>query len=275
MKCNASIVLYNTPLGLVNEAVHNLRACPEICEIYLIDNSPRGEIETMEGVKYIHNRRNLGYGRAHNIAIKHTLSSDVPLHLVLNADVHFTPQAITQCIKAMEDNPDYGQLMPKIYYPNGEVQHLCKLLPSPLDLFGRRFLSRKLIAKRLDRFEMRPTGYNKPMDVPYLSGCFMLLRCSALRKVGLFDEHYFLYPEDIDLTRRIHRYYRTMFFPDVEVIHDHRQESYHSWKMAWIHFVNMACYFNKWGWNMLTDKERKAFNKRAIEENFPADYQYK
>ncbi len=272
MTANASIVLYNTPQQLVSEAVDNLRQCPDIKEIYLIDNSPRGEAYMLNNVHYIHNRRNLGYGRAHNIAIKQTLASDIPLHLVLNADVHFTAETISRCINAMEQNPDYGQLMPKVFYPDGTVQYLCKLLPSPLDLFGRRFLPHKLITKRLEKFEMRPTGYDKIMDVPYLSGCFMMLRCDALRKVGLFDEHYFLYPEDVDLTRRIHRYYKTVFYPDISVVHDHRQESYHSWRMAWIHFVNMACYFNKWGWNTLTDRERKAFNRRAIEENFPPEW---
>ena len=50
------------------------------------------------------------------------------------------------------------------------------------------------------------------MDVPYLSGCFMLFRVAALRRVGLFDERFFMYPEDIDLTRRIHAEFRTVFF---------------------------------------------------------------
>lgn len=95
-------------------------------------------------------------------------------------------------------------------------------------------------------------------DIPYHQGSFMFLRKDALKAAGLFDERFFMYPEDIDLTRRIHRHYRTLYWPGVTITHSHRAASYHSPRMLWIHVTNMIRYFNKWGW--LRDEERRRMN---------------
>ena len=88
----------------------------------------------------------------------------------------------------------------------------------------------------------------------------MLTRVRALNDVGLFDERFFMYPEDIDLTRRINRHYTTMYVPSVNVVHDHRAASYKNHRMMWIHSANMIRYFNKWGW--IWDSERREINKK-------------
>ena len=93
---------------------------------------------------------------------------------------------------------------------------------------------------------------------------FVNFRTSCFKKVGLFDERFFMYPEDIDITRRMHKYYRTMFWPDVTVVHAHRAASYKSKKMLKIHMWNMIKYFTKWGW--IFDKERRDWNKQLLEE---------
>lgn len=136
-----------------------------------------------------------------------------------------------------------------------------------MDVFGRRFLPSWLNRKRNERFELRATGYNREMNVPYLSGCFMLLRTEALRQVGLFDERFFMYPEDIDLTRRIHRHFQTLFYPQCTIIHDHAQGSYKSKRLLWIHVSNLCRYFSKWGW--LFDAERRKFNRETIRQYMP------
>jgi GT2 family glycosyltransferase len=154
--------------------------------------------------------------------------------------------------------------MPKVLYPDGKIQYLCKLLPTPFDLIFRRFLPAKWTESRMEKFEMRKTGYNKLMQVPYLSGCFMFLRTEALKEIGLFDERFFMYPEDIDLTRRIHRKYQTVFYPDVSIVHHHAQSSYLNLKMLRIHITNMILYFNKWGW--VFDKERRKINNEILKQ---------
>ena len=242
-----------------------LRKWKEVSRIFVIDNSP---IETPEfnklPVEYIFSDKNLGYGSAHNIAIRQTIEQGIPYHLMINPDISFDPSILSKIEDFMNNNPEIGLLMPKILYPNGEIQYLCKLIPTPFDLIVRRFLPKSWTKKNTEKFELRESGYNKVMDVPYLSGCFMFLRTEALKQVGLFDERFFMYPEDIDLTRRIHRQFRTVFYPDVSVIHHHAQSSYINKTMLIIHMFNMIKYFNKWGW--IFDKERRKVNRETLRQ---------
>ena len=92
----------------------------------------------------------------------------------------------------------------------------------------------------------------------------MFLRLKSLKDVGLFDERYFMYPEDLDLTRRINENYKTMFYPKAKVVHNHAKESYKSFKMLKIHTINMIKYFNKWGW--FYDNKRTKTNKRILKQ---------
>lgn len=235
--------------------------------VYWIDNSPTATAEPpccSNKITYQHNPTNIGYGSAHNIAIRESIYDNIPYHLVINPDIILTRESLETMLQFMAQHPEIGQLMPKVIYPNGELQHLCKLLPTPMDVFGRRFLPSKWMRRRNQRYEMRASGYDRLMNVPYLSGCFMLLRTQAVQKARLFDERFFMYPEDMDLTRRIHRDYLTVFFPYASIIHNHEKASYKSLKMLWIHIANMCRYFNKWGW--LRDPERDLFNQTAIRE---------
>ena len=262
---NVSIVLYQTDYSEVKQIVDTLRRSEVVSSIFLVDNSPveNGDFKNLDAI-YIFNNANLGYGKAHNIALRKTIFANVEYHLVLNADLIFDSEILAEMLQYMSDNPDVGHMMPKIFYPNGSVQYLCKMLPTPFDLFGRRFLPKSWTKIRNARFEMRATNYDTIMNAPYLSGCFMLLRIEALEEVGLFDERFFMYPEDIDLTRRIHVRYKTVFYPNVQVIHNHAQKSYKGLKMLYIHILNLIRYFNKWGW--IFDAERKAINKKIVEQ---------
>ncbi len=260
---NTSIVLYNHSVVEIESLIKSLRQSKQVDEMFLIDNSPvrNPDFEKLPAT-YIFNNKNLGYGAAHNIAIRKTIEQDIPFHLVVNPDIEFESSILEELEDFMQKNSDVGLLMPKVLYPTGEIQYLCKLLPKPSDLFFRRFLPSKWSQQSNERFELRQSGYDKLMDVPYLSGCFMLLRTQALKNVGLFDERFFMYPEDIDLTRRIHREYRTVFYPNVSVIHNHTQGSYKSGRLLWIHLINMIRYFNKWGW--FFDAERKKVNEETL-----------
>lgn len=211
---NVSIVIYKNVWSEVEPLIQTLLAADSINKIYIIDNSPTPSDEFNQlGLCYFFTGRNLGYGTAHNIALRKSILNKIPYHLVVNPDINFDSSILKTITLFMDANPTVGHLMPKVLYPNGELQYLCKLLPTPADLFLRRFLPKRWNKKRMRAFEMRDTGYSKVMDVPYLSGCFMFLRIAALENVGLFDKRFFLYPEDIDLTRRIGRHYRTVFFP--------------------------------------------------------------
>ena len=263
---NVSIVLYNPNWQEVSDLTATLLQSKYVDHIYWIDNSPTSScpqpIDTR--VIYQHNQHNIGYGAAHNIAIRESIYDNVPYHLVINPDIILNAKELEQMLQFISSHPEVGSLMPKVVYPNGELQYLCKLLPTPFDVFGRRFLPRQWMVHRNHTYEMHASGYNKLMNVPYLSGCFMLLRTQAVQQARLFDERFFMYPEDMDLTRRIHRDYLTVFFPHATIIHNHEKASYKSLKMLWIHIVNMCRYFNKWGW--FCDKERTLFNQTVMNE---------
>lgn len=239
-------------------------------KLFLIDNSPTDQLRQSlaefiadSRVEYIFNNANIGFGSAHNIAIRKILDQS-NYHLVLNPDVSFGENVLEKMFNYAESHNDVGLVMPKIIYPDGNIQYACKLLPTPADLIFRRFLPQSFTKKRMEYFELRNSGYDKEMQVPYLSGCFMFLRVAALKKAGLFDERFFMYPEDIDLTRRIYNGYKTMFFPGAQIVHGHARESYKSFKLLYIHIVNMIKYFNKWGW--FFDKERREINKQILSQ---------
>jgi len=262
---NISIVLYNQLLSEILPLIECLCKSANISQVFLIDNSPSVNPEYKKlPVNYHYTGKNRGYGAAHNIAIRQTIEQGIPYHLVINPDISFDPSILVEIVDFMNNNPDIGLLMPKVLYPTGEIQYLCKLIPTPFDLIVRRFLPKSWTRKQSDKFELRESGYNQIMDVPYLSGCFMFLRTKTLEKTGLFDERFFMYPEDIDLTRRIHRQYRTVFYPNVSIIHHHAQSSYISTKMLFIHIINMIKYFNKWGW--IIDKERRKVNLDTLKQ---------
>ena len=257
---NISIVTYcpdwqEEVLPLV-EALLTVQA---LHRLYIVDNSPKAlAIDFPEKVRYIHTGENIGYGRGHNIALRESIYDQVALHLVMNSDIIVKAEDIDTLCSFMQSQPAVGQLMPRVVNPQGELQHLCKLLPTPLDVFGRRFLPASWVRRRNSRYELHDADYSRPMNVPYLSGCFMLLRTEAVQQARLFDERYFMYPEDIDLTRTIHRDYLTLYYPAITIVHNHKKASYQSWRMLWVHIVNMCRYFNKWGW--LFDAERRQFN---------------
>ncbi len=263
---NASIVLYNPDWKEVTLIVETLLSSPIVDNVYLIDNSeiPAKTVFPSERIIYRFLGKNIGYGSAHNIALRESIAQGAEYHLVVNSDIQFHPDILTELTTYMDEHPRVGHIMPKVVYPNGDTQYLCKLLPTPMDLFGRRFLPKHWTQRRNEQFELRKSGYNRIMNVPYLSGCFMLLRTSALQRIGLFDERFFMYPEDIDLTRRIHQHYQTLFYPYATIVHAHRAASYKSRKYLWIHITNICRYFNKWGW--IWDKERTKVNQETLSQ---------
>ena len=263
---NVSIVIYKHTFKETESLIRSILGSEVLNKLFIIDNSPTPsdgfkQLE-QEKLTYFFTGRNIGYGAGHNIALRKTMVGGVTYHLVLNPDIIIETNALKIMTDYMDEHSDVGHMMPKVVYPSGDIQYLCKLLPTPFDLLFRRFLPEKWIDRRTKKFEMRNSGYDKIMEVPYLSGCCMLLRTKALQKAGLFDERFFLYPEDIDLTRRIGEFYQTIFYPHVTVVHHHAKGSYKNFKLMVIHIWNLIKYFNKWGW--LCDDKRKTINQKLI-----------
>ncbi len=262
-----SIVVYHTPEDELRACLRSLSSSV-VDRIYIVDNGQEERLhrlvkEINEDIEYIPAPNN-GYGAGHNIAIRRALDSGSDFHLVLNSDVYFKPELLESLLDEMKKNPEVGLIHPRLTYPDGQLQPTARLLPTPWDVFGRRFLPRRLFARRNDRYTLKGLDLSRAHNVAYVQGSFMLMRVEALRNVGLFDERFFMYPEDIDLTRRLHKHYKTLYWPMLSAIHAHRAASYHNMRMLRIHIVNMIRYFNKWGW--LCDQERRIYNNRILEE---------
>lgn len=125
------------------------------------------------------------------------------------------------CLRSYTDNHrDVVYMLPKVIYPDGKMQYLCKLLPTPFDLIGRRFLPKKFTKRWNDIYILKASGYDRVMNPPCLSGCFMFLQTYVLKRYDLmFDERFFMYCEDFDLMRRLHRIGKTIFYLEVQIVH--------------------------------------------------------
>ncbi len=265
----ASIVTYHTDLDELATVLHCLCRCPMVKRVDVVDN---GSEERIAEFCKIYGRRvcyipapNRGYGAGHNLSIRRSMKeNDTDYHLVINSDVYFAPGVIESLITVMENDSGVGQIIPRVIYPDGRPQCAYHPIPSPMDLISHRFVPKRFNRRRMQRYEIDATQYTRPVNIPYHHGCFMLFRMSALKEVGIFDERFFMYPEDIDMSRRVHAAYKTFVVPSLTVTHIHHAASRANLRMLWIHASNMIKYFIKWGF--VFDRSRREFNRRLIAE---------
>ncbi|MDE7452060.1 MAG: glycosyltransferase family 2 protein [Paramuribaculum sp.] len=260
----ASIVTFHTPDQELKECLEALQnSCVD--KIIVIDNASedriRGIAAFFDTVEYL-SSTNVGYGTSHNKGIKRGEELGAEYHLVLNTDTAFKSEDIAELLRHIEAADDIALIHPRVVDKNGDDLYTSRMLPSPFDLFIRRFLPRSFFKKRRARYLLKHLDHDMPHDLPYHQGSFLLMRISALKDSGTFDERFFMYPEDIDLCRRLHAKYRTLYVPTPRIIHNHRAESYKSLNMLAIHTINIVRYFNKWGW--WNDPGRKAINQRLL-----------
>lgn len=266
MNISASLVLFNSPVRQFESCIDSfLAACPEGV-LHVADNSADPLISqrfTHSRVVYRHMSRNLGFGAAHNVCMRDACTrSDI--HLLLNPDVHFGTDVIEALSAAFTQDLNLMAAMPQIRYPDGTLQRLCKLLPTPSDLFVRRFLPiRSLQEQRNSRYELHGLPQDSVSEVPTLSGCFLAMRSIDLLAIEGFDERFFMYMEDVDLVRRLGLRGAIRYLPEVHVVHEYAKGSYRSRKLLGYHLKSAILYFNKWGW--LIDSYRRRVNAACLE----------
>ena len=259
-----AIVTYQNKVEVLSQTVYSVLATTLDIKLYIIDNSPTDIIGTFFNdprIEYIFMSSNNGFGAGHNIIMRN-LDKNGKYYLVLNPDIYFGRGVLEKLYEYMENNLDVGNVMPKVIYPNGELQYLCKLLPTPQDWIVRMFIPIKKIKERIDyNLEMHFADYDSEMNVPYLSGCFMFLRKTVIKEIGVFDEGIFMYGEDTDLNRRIYKKYKTMYYPKAVITHNFEKGSHKNFRLLWIHIKAAIYYLNKWGW--FFDKERTLINRKT------------
>jgi GT2 family glycosyltransferase len=160
--------------------------------------------------------RNGGFSVGNNIAIR---AGAAPYVLILNPDTRITPGSLDHLLELMDERPDVGMSGPRLELDDGSFDHAAKRsFPTPISALahfsgvGRRRESGALAAYRAPEVESGP--------VDAVNGAFMLTRRAALDEVGLFDEGFWMYMEDLDLCYRLHEAgWLTWYEPDVTVMH--------------------------------------------------------
>jgi hypothetical protein len=267
-EATASIVLYNHAVQDVAPLFEELAKDTALAEWLVVDNGGSEAACALAeslGARCLHPGRNLGYGAGHNLALRSLAATSASYHVILNPDIQLQGGKLGELAAVMDEVPQAGLLMPRVLYPDGSTQYLCKLLPTPLDLILRRFAGgplQRIFTSRMADYDMKNFDYSRPAYVPVLSGCFMFARRSVLESIGGFDERFFLYMEDTDLCRRIGDVSQLLFWPETTVEHSHAQGSYKNFYMLCLHVKAAITYFNKWGW--LYDPVRKARNIAGI-----------
>lgn len=259
----ASIVVYNCNKELLLDTVESFLKCSLNKRIILYNNGSTNK-ESYDSLmkKYKNNPevifhssyKNIGFGSGHNAAYSILKEQSIisKYHLVLNPDVIIKKNCLEGMLTFMEENKDIGLSVPKILYPDGRVQKLNRLEPTFFDLFIRRFVpsfikKSKFLIKRDKKIHMEDIGYDSIYDVPCVSGCFMFFRSSTFEIIKGFDENFFLYFEDTDISKRVRKIARVVFFPDAEIIHAWKRDNHKNFRCTLHAIVSAMKYFFKHG----------------------------
>lgn len=209
-------------------------------EIIVVDNNSQdGTVQMIEddfmynyknqkisNVELIANNENLGFPKAVNQGIKKSTGKYI---LLLNPDITILENSLEQMIAHMKMHPDIAVLGPKLVNPNGSIQLSCfNRFTSPELVLYRRTLFGKLSRgrKMLDDFTMKSWDHLTEKDVAWILGSCMLVDKNAINKVGMMDERFFMYMEDVDWCRRFwQKGYKVSYYPKVKMVHYYARES--------------------------------------------------
>ncbi|MBU7554185.1 glycosyltransferase [Pediococcus ethanolidurans] len=224
-------------------------------KVYVIDNGSTDKtVEIARHYESAHNnifliqaKNNRGFGAGNNAVIKF-INSDY--HIVMNPDVHISSfDEVEKMLSYLEKNKQVGLLSPLVKNEDMSIQRLYKHNPTVIDLFIR-FISPKLLKSRQDWFVRLNSGYNKVGHIDFASGSFMVFRTSVFKQIGGFDDRYFMYMEDADITRSVNKISDAIFFPEAFVVHQWQRESRKKVKYTLIFISSLIKYFKKWGWKL-------------------------
>lgn len=227
-------------------------------EVIVVDNASHDGVEKLLAEKYptarlIKSEKNLGMGGGNNLGIEVARGDYI---LILNPDIFVFPNTLARLLDFMEKDKKIGLLSPKLLNPDKSLQYTCYRKHNFLTpIFRRTVLGKFNFARRdIDRFLMKDWTHDRPASVDWIQGSCVLSSKEVLTKVGGFDDNFFMYFEDTDLCRRIQEAgYKTVYLPEVEVIHLHRRQSadggslkFFSNKMTRVHISSWLKFMYKW-----------------------------
>ena len=248
MKISVVIVNYNVKY-YVGQCIDSVRRALQgiDSEIIVVDNHSRdGSVDYLskiEGVRIIESGHNLGFSKANNIAIRQSTAEYV---LMLNPDTIVAEDAIRMIIDFADSHPQAGGIGVRMHNDWGTTARESRRgLPSPMTSFYKMIgLSKRLPQHRkFGRYYMGWLPWDSPSRIEVVSGACFLVRRKALDEVGLMDEDYFMYGEDIDLSYRLLKGGWENWFVPADIIH-YKGESTQKTSFNYVHvFYNAMLIF--------------------------------
>jgi len=218
-------------------------------EVVVVDNasrdgSARAAAAAHPEIRLIENRDNRGLSAAWNQGIRAT---GAPYILLLNPDAEIWAGTLGGLVKLAEDRPHAGAIGPLVRNPDGTPYATGRKIPSIVGAVGHAFLGPFFPDNRFSRaYIMADWDRTSERDVEWVSGSSMLLRRRALDEVGLFDERFFLYGEELDMCTRLREAgWSIVFSPELEVIHEGGVSTGRSRAMHLQHSRSIYLYFEK------------------------------
>lgn len=263
-----SVVVYKPKIAQLQQTLRSLEKSNLKLKVAIFDNSQNPldvkDLNINYAVDYFCNKKNLGFGHAHNQNIKKYVDQ-APYFLILNPDVYFDTSLLDELLARMSADPAIGACIPRICHPQGHIQVVNRRLPRPID-FVISFVSHKFRTdlfktKKYLHYQIADLDMSKPFVCPTISGCFMLFRGDVLKEVQGFDERFFLYVEDTDLSRRVSENYKIVVFSDLVAFHHWSRGAYRSPKLFLTFIRSITSYFLKWGW--FWDSQREKLNAQV------------
>lgn len=247
---SGSIVVYNKPDDAYKTVESVKKHTGENFKLYVVDNNSVEKIgETLKksfDAEYIILNENIGFGKGHNQVLD---KIDSKYHFVINPDILINEDTIKNLCDFMDENPDVAIACPKVLHPDGSVQYIAKKKPSLLSLVSRR-IHLKCLKNIEDEYLMKNADQDESFEVDFCTGCFFVIRTDIFKKIGGFDEDYFLYFEDADITMKAKEYGKAYYTPCANVIHFWHRETTTSKKRFLIQLKSMFIYFKKWGFKL-------------------------
>lgn len=264
---SASVVLFHSDSGALRETLTAFAdACADLkapVALWVVDQSLNRSYSTeteslcrallsdhgMVSFEFIRADSNRGYGGGHNRVLNMPLGR---YHLILNPDVVMGRKALVNAMVACEGNPDIALLAPRGWRADGSEDFLAKRFPSASILFLRAYggtFVKNWFRQRLAHYEYRDLPASPDLHPVLLtSGCCMLVRTDALRAVGGFDERFFMYFEDYDLSLRLARQGRVMRLSTMEVTHKGGEAAAKGVRHIFWFTASAFRFFSIWGW---------------------------
>ena len=254
MHLSIIIVNYNTKdltLQCLKSVYENIPSALEV-EVFLVDNaSTDGSIEAINKsfpqVQLIVNESNLGFSAANNRAIK---KADGKYILLLNSDTVIFPDTLSTMLDYMERHPEVGAAGCKVVLPDGRLDKACKRsFPTPSNALFHALQLHKLFpnSEKFGAYNLTYLPEDQISDVECLVGAFMMVRKTTIDEIGLLDETFFMYGEDIDWCYRIKQAgWRITYYPKTRIIHYKGSSAKKKrWSMLWEFHRAMLIYYNK------------------------------